>query len=129
MILDAVNSRSSDDTNKKDLLQLLLSAAENDGDDSNIPPDMTANKFIVDNCKNIYFAGHETTAISASWCLMVLAAYPEWQARAREEVLEFHGTSMPTADMLRNMKVVYISYSSIQLKHQTFQLLQRCLYV
>ncbi|KAL8500483.1 hypothetical protein ACS0TY_020180 [Phlomoides rotata] len=107
MILDVVKSRSSDDdNNKKDLLQLLLGAAENYGDGSNIPADITPNKFIVDNCKSIYFAGHETTAISASWCLMTLAAYPDWQARAREEVLGVCGTNLPTADMLRNMKVL-----------------------
>ncbi|KAH6793836.1 hypothetical protein C2S52_004313 [Perilla frutescens var. hirtella] len=106
MILDAVKSFSSDDNSTKNLLQLLMSAAEDDGDDSNIPADMTPNKFIVDNCKNIYFAGHETTAISASWCLMLLAAHPEWQARAREEVLEIYGKNMATADMLRNMKVL-----------------------
>ncbi|XP_047947535.1 cytochrome P450 714C2-like [Salvia hispanica] len=108
MILGAVKSRSSDDDNdKKDLLQLLLAAAENEGDDSNnIPADMTPSKFIVDNCKNIYLAGHETTSISASWCLMMLAAHPDWQARAREEVLEICGMGMPTADMLRSMKVL-----------------------
>lgn len=110
MILDVVKSRSTDyddnNKNKKDLLQLLLSAAECYGDGSNIPTDITPNKFIVDNCKNIYFAGHETTAISASWCLMTLAAYPHWQARAREEALGVCGTNMPIADMLRNMKVV-----------------------
>lgn len=111
MILGAVKSRSSDDDNdKKDLLQLLLAAAENEGDDSNnIPADMTPSKFIVDNCKNIYLAGHETTSISASWCLMMLAAHPDWQARAREEVLEICGMGMPTADMLRSMKVVHFS--------------------
>lgn len=112
MILEVVKSRvddddDDDDDNKKDLLRLLLSAAESYGDDdNNLPRDITPNKFIVDNCKNIYFAGHETTAISASWCLMILAAYPSWQERAREEVLQICGTKAPTSDMLRNMKVV-----------------------
>ncbi|GFP90495.1 cytochrome p450 714c2 [Phtheirospermum japonicum] len=109
MILEVVKSRShddDDDDNKKDLLQLLLDAAESCGDDSNIPADITPSKFVVDNCKNIYFAGHETTAISLAWCLMTLAAHPDWQARAREEVLEICGTNTPTADMLRNMKVL-----------------------
>uniref|UniRef100_A0A1W7HBQ9 Cytochrome P450 n=1 Tax=Scoparia dulcis TaxID=107240 RepID=A0A1W7HBQ9_SCODU len=105
MILEIVKKRN-DDGYRKDLLQLLLDAAADSGEDSNIPADITPDKFIVDNCKNIYFAGHETTATSASWCLMTLAAYPEWQARAREEVLEICGYDIPTADMLRNMKVL-----------------------
>ncbi|PIN06544.1 Cytochrome P450 CYP4/CYP19/CYP26 subfamily [Handroanthus impetiginosus] len=105
-ILQVVKCCSTGDNNKKNLVQLLLSAAESYGDDSNIPADITPKKFIVDNCKNIYFAGHETTAISASWCLMTLAAYPEWQTRARQEVLQICGTNIPTAEMLRNMKVL-----------------------
>ncbi|KAL6495324.1 hypothetical protein OROGR_029887 [Orobanche gracilis] len=109
MILEVVKSRSyndDDNNNKKDLLQLLLDAAESVEDDSNVPSDITSNNFVVDNCKNIYFAGYETTAISASWCLLTLAAYPDWQARAREEILEICGTNIPTSDMLRNMKVL-----------------------
>uniref|UniRef100_K3Y2T8 Cytochrome P450 n=1 Tax=Setaria italica TaxID=4555 RepID=K3Y2T8_SETIT len=37
---------------------------------------------------NIYFAGHETAAVTATWCLMLLAAHPDWQERARAEALE-----------------------------------------
>lgn len=69
---------------EKDLLQLILEEAINDvhvGKES-------SKKFIVDNCKNIYFAGHESTASAASWCLMLLALHPEWQARIREETKE-----------------------------------------
>ncbi|CAN6332621.1 unnamed protein product [Urochloa humidicola] len=47
-----------------------------------------ADDFVVDNCKNIYFAGHETSAVTATWCLMLLAAHPDWQDRARAEVLD-----------------------------------------
>lgn len=39
--------------------------------------------FIIDNCKNIYLAAHEATAIGASWCLMLLAANPGWQNHVR----------------------------------------------
>ncbi|XP_022897873.1 cytochrome P450 714C2-like isoform X2 [Olea europaea var. sylvestris] len=104
-ILELVERRSGD-TCDKDLLQLILSAAKSYGDNGNLPADITPNKFIVDNCKNIYFAGHETTAISASWCLMLLAAHPEWQARARAEVLEICGLRLPAADTLRSLKTV-----------------------
>jgi cytochrome P450 len=63
-------------------------------------------RFMVDNCKNIFFAGHETTATTASWCLMLLASHEDWQDRARAEVLEVCGNSDPDANMLRNMKTV-----------------------
>jgi len=33
-----------------------------------------ADDFVVDNCKNIYFAGHETSAFTTTWYLMLLAA-------------------------------------------------------
>ena len=67
---------------------------------------MAADRFIIDNCNTIYFAGHETTATAASWALVLLAAYPDWQARARAEVLETCSDGVPDADMLRRMKMV-----------------------
>ncbi|XP_040380638.1 cytochrome P450 714D1-like [Oryza brachyantha] len=66
--------------------------------------------FVVDNCKNIYFAGHETSAVTATWCLMLLAAHPEWQDRARAEVLEVCGgagrAAAPDFDMVSRMRTV-----------------------
>ncbi|KZV45090.1 hypothetical protein F511_29411 [Dorcoceras hygrometricum] len=106
MILEAVKENNQLNDSKKNLLQLLLCEAEKSRDDNDVPKDVSMDKFIVDNCKNIYFAGHETTAISASWCLMILASYPEWQARARSEVLEICGKKSPDADMLKNMKTL-----------------------
>ncbi|KAK4414304.1 cytochrome [Sesamum alatum] len=106
MILEVVKSRSADDENKSDLLQSILSTAEIYGHNGDMPANISLNKFIVDNCKNIFFAGHETTTVAASWCLTMLAAYPDWQARARKEVIEICGTNVPTANMLRNMKVL-----------------------
>ncbi|OQU82743.1 hypothetical protein SORBI_3005G015600 [Sorghum bicolor] len=69
----------------------------------------TAEDFIVDNCKNIYFAGHETTSTTAAWCLMLLASHPEWQSRARAEVLEVRrqqGQKPVDADTIRKLKTV-----------------------
>uniref|UniRef100_A0A0D9WHU0 Cytochrome P450 n=1 Tax=Leersia perrieri TaxID=77586 RepID=A0A0D9WHU0_9ORYZ len=63
--------------------------------------------FVVDNCKNIYFAGHETSAVTATWCLMLLAAHPEWQDRARAEVLAVCGTAaVPDFEMVSRMRTV-----------------------
>ncbi|TXG62473.1 hypothetical protein EZV62_009467 [Acer yangbiense] len=103
MILEVVNQRIEQGSQDKDLLQMIVEGAESYGISSNL---ISRDKFIVDNCKNIYFAGHETTAITASWCLMLLSAYPEWQDRVRAEVLEICKQGFPDANMLRRMKTL-----------------------
>ncbi|KAG7948120.1 hypothetical protein I3843_14G130800 [Carya illinoinensis] len=99
MIIKVVKQRM-ETTHEKDLLQMILEGAKNTGDLSDISPD----KFIVDNCKLIYIGSYGTVAITASWSLMLLAAYPEWQARARAEVLEMCKGGLPDADTIHNMK-------------------------
>ena len=104
MILDVVKERQNGTYNEKDLLQMVLEGAKN----SDLSQEAT-NRFIVDNCKNIYLAGFETTAVSATWCLMLLASNQEWQNRVRDEVLSICGGAIPDADMLRKMKQVLLS--------------------
>ncbi|KAJ1387502.1 Cytochrome P450 [Sesbania bispinosa] len=93
---------SETSSSEKDLMQLLLEAAMTD---QSLGKDFSK-RFIVDNCKNIYFAGHETTAVAASWCLMLLALHPEWQARIRTEVAEHCPNGIPDADSLPLLKTV-----------------------
>ncbi|XP_058739548.1 cytochrome P450 714C2-like [Vicia villosa] len=93
-----------DEGHEQDLLQTILEGARNcDGLLSN---SISRDRFIIDNCKNIFFAGHETTAITASWCLMLLATYQDWQDRARAEVLEVCRNGNLDASMLRSMKTL-----------------------
>lgn len=88
----------------KDLLQLILEGAIND---HNLDKD-ACKRFIVDNCKNIYFAGHESTAVATSWCLMLLALHPEWQTRIREELTQVCNNGIPDANSLPRMKTLNI---------------------
>ena len=57
MILQLVKERQAIG-HEKDLLQMILEGAK----DSDLHQG-SVDSFIVDNCKNIYFAGYETTAI------------------------------------------------------------------
>ncbi|CAD6258607.1 unnamed protein product [Miscanthus lutarioriparius] len=83
------------------LLHAIVDGANQCPSYSSAPED-----FIVDNCKNIYFAGHETTAVTATWCLMLLAAHPDWQERARAEALEVCcGQTVLDIDVLRQLKI------------------------
>jgi cytochrome P450 len=47
---------------------------------------------IVDNVVTFLMAGHETTAQALTWTLYLLALFPEWQEKVREEVLSVIGT-------------------------------------
>ncbi|KAL1548076.1 cytochrome P450 714C2-like protein [Salvia divinorum] len=87
---------------EKDLLQTLVEGAKGTYSTSS-----AMDQFIVDNCRNIYLAGFETSAISASWCLMLLASNPEWQKRIREEVEQVCQGQVPDVDMLRKMKQLH----------------------
>ncbi|XP_075634020.1 cytochrome P450 714C2-like [Castanea sativa] len=99
LILEVVKERTKVAAHEKDLLQMVLEGARN----SNLSQEET-NRFIVDNCKNIYLAGFETTAVSATWCLMLLASNQEWQDRVRAEALSICGGGIPDVDMIRKMK-------------------------
>ncbi|ESW08385.1 hypothetical protein PHAVU_009G041200 [Phaseolus vulgaris] len=106
LIWDLVEKRkrefSEGSSSEKDLMQLLLEAAMND---QSLGKDFSK-RFIVDNCKNIYFAGHETTAVAASWCLMLLGLHPEWQTRIRAEVAELCPNGIPDTDSVALMKTL-----------------------
>ncbi|XP_050215001.1 cytochrome P450 714A1-like [Mercurialis annua] len=102
LIWETVQERQRQNLSEKDLMQLILEEAVN----NNNGEKLSAKQFVVDNCKSLYFAGHDTTAISASWCLMLLALHPEWQSRIRAEVSQCsdHGCLDPNS--LSNLKTV-----------------------
>ncbi|KAF5470301.1 hypothetical protein F2P56_010823 [Juglans regia] len=57
-----------------------------------------------------------TTAVSATWCLMLLGSNQEWQDRVRAEVLDICRGGNPDADMLRKMKqLTMVIHESLRL--------------
>lgn len=105
LILQVVKDRKKVKS-ENDLLQMILEGANNDEVKL-----ASMDSFIIDNCKNIYFAGHETTATSTSWILLLLASHPEWQSQVRNEVVQICRSSMPDVNMLRKMKLVYALFT------------------
>lgn len=87
-----------------DLLGLLLAEAEKveDADGKKTRPLTT--KEVMDECKTFFFGGHETTATLLTWTFLMIAAYPEWQERARAEAIRVCKGGRPDADSLSELK-------------------------
>ncbi|XAR60844.1 hypothetical protein NMG60_11034368 [Bertholletia excelsa] len=99
LILKVVKERKESNYPHKDLLQTVLVGADN-GNFSREEKE----RFIIDNCKNIYLAAQGSIAITTAWCLVLLSSNPEWQDRVRAEVLEIWGGKAPDYEMLCKAK-------------------------
>lgn len=85
-----------------DLLGLLLQSNMESGKGSL----RMSTEDVIEECKLFYFAGMETTSVLLTWTLVILGMNPEWQDRAREEVLSVFGRDRPSFDGLSRLKTV-----------------------
>ncbi|XVE74384.1 hypothetical protein DITRI_Ditri12bG0012600 [Diplodiscus trichospermus] len=84
-----------------DFLGLLLNAYH-DSDQKN----RLSVKDLVDECKTFYFAGLETTNSVLAWTILLLAIHPEWQEKARREVIEVFGNQNPNSEGIGKLKIM-----------------------
>lgn len=60
---------------------------------------------LVDEIKSLILAGHETTSLTLSWALYLLARHPKVQARLVEEVNTVLGGRAPTVEDVRQLEL------------------------
>ncbi|KAJ6844550.1 putative cytochrome P450 superfamily protein isoform X1 [Iris pallida] len=111
------NPTSCNQGGAKDLLGLMINAStaakkRNNSKNSIDGASPTAEAIpihdIVEECKTFFFAGKQTTSNLLAWTTVLLAMHPEWQERARDEVLEVCGSShdIPTKEQLGKLKTL-----------------------
>lgn len=86
----------------RDLLGAMINAGERKKTPTAIPvADM------LEECKTFFFAGKQTTTNLLAWATVLLAMHPEWQERARREVLDVCGPDeLPSKEHLPKLKTV-----------------------
>ncbi|RVW44087.1 Cytochrome P450 72A15 [Vitis vinifera] len=103
---DAIRTGQAEGDN---LLGLLLQSSSQ----NNLPENVMSTKDnaitleeVIEECKQFYLAGHETTSSWLTWTMIVLAMHPNWQEKAREEVMQICGKKEPDSEALSHLKIV-----------------------
>ncbi|GLT63473.1 hypothetical protein SLA2020_360360 [Shorea laevis] len=104
---------NGDSGNNNDLLGLLLLQCKEESDKN-----VLTIEDVIEECKLFYFAGQETTATLLTWTLIVLSMHPDWQEKARAEVLELCAKGTLDFEAIHQLKIVaMILYEVLDYTH------------
>jgi cytochrome P450 len=96
-IYRVVDDRQADGTDRGDLLSMLLRAQDEDGS-------RLSRRQLRDEVMTLMFAGHDTTALTLTWCWYLLAQHPDVETKLHAELAQVLGGRAPTVDDVPNLK-------------------------
>lgn len=92
-----ISERRRNPVDRGDLLSMLLAAQDEAGAGM-------SDAQLLDECKTLIMAGHETTSNTLSWAFYLLSQYPEVEAKLHKELDRRLGGRTPTVEDLRALE-------------------------
>lgn len=104
LMMSIIEARMNSDNKRQpqqDLLGHLLQDNHHDGENG------FSVRELVDECKTFFFGGYETTSLSITWTLLLLALHEDWQNQLRDEIKEVIGfEELHDINLLADLKKV-----------------------
>jgi cytochrome P450 len=126
MIGKRMQAMKEGESTKDDLLGILLESNMRHTEENSQSSQGLTIKDIMEECKLFYFAGADTTSVLLTWTILLLSMHPEWQDRARIEILGLFGKNKPEYDGLSHLKIVtMILYEVLRLYPPFIELKRR----
>lgn len=92
-----ISDRRLDAAGRRDLLSKMVASVEDGGHGfDNEETKLTA--------LPLFFAGHETTAVTLTWTLLLLSRHPEVAARVQQEISQVLGDRLPAYEDVRSLR-------------------------
>ncbi|KAM7503867.1 hypothetical protein LguiB_002771 [Lonicera macranthoides] len=106
IINNKMKAMKAGESNSSDFLGILLECNMTEIEQTKNKNAGLSIEEIIGECKLFYFAGQDTTSTLLCWTMVILSRFPDWQARAREEVLQVFGDGKPDYDGINRLKTV-----------------------